>query len=452
MNLLVAGNPTKATWSLALCAAALLLQGCKPPTVINSNAPITSISNIKVDGVNYTNEAEALDAQRRGQDKVVDAVPHETDPVKGRVRIVLPDHDRLRPLIAQTEQQALKRVVTGEALEFLTSQGQQNLRQLANSIVRSGAFESAAIVEQNDIVDPAFDGADYLVWFQVRTALPNNTGPWIGAWLVERAGSVTRLGASVDAGTAPGAPRLASFVKSVRTAALRLGGRSAAGATAASLPANAGGFITVSGSGLVVGTRGYIITNEHVVRGCIAPRVLDSANASYPAHIAATDAANDLALLKIDHSWPQTASFRDGPEPRAGDPVIVAGYPLPGLVAATMSVTDGSVTTLAGPRGDSRLLQISAPVQPGNSGGPLLDRNGQVAGVVVGTLNGMVLAMATGILPQNVNFAIKAEIVRSFLDSNGVAYAHSRDAHEMSPADIGERARKFTVHVQCGRG
>ena len=436
-------------WPVVLGIVLLLLQGCKSPMAASNAGPITTINHIKIDGVEYSSQAAALEAQKQANDKRVDNLGHETDPIKGRARIILPDHDRLRPLVAQQDQQVLKRVVTGEALEYLTNLQQLGLRELADSLVRSGAFESATIVEQNDVLDPDFGGADFLVWFQVRTVLPNNAGRWIGTWLVERAGSPTKLGASVDPGTAPGTPRLASFVKSVRAAALRVGGSSVAGATAASLVGSAG---MVAGSGIVVGTQGYVVTNEHVVRGCGAPKVFDTDKTGHSAHIVATDATNDLALLKVEHRWEEAASLRQGREPRPGEEVMVAGYPLPGVVAADMSVTNGSVTTLAGPRGDSRLLQISAPVQPGNSGGPLLDANGQVAGVVVGTINGMVLALATGVMPQNVNFAIKVDILRSFLDAEGVAYAHGAAAHGLPPAEIAERARKFTVHIECGRG
>jgi hypothetical protein len=94
-------------------------------------------------------------------------------------------------------------------------------------------------------------------------------------------------------------------------------------------------------------------------------------------------------------------------------------------------------------------LQVSAPVQPGNSGGPLLDSSGSVIGVVTGTLNGVVLAVATGTIPQNVNFAIKTAVLRNFLDTNGIGYASAAPKREISPADIGELARRFTVRVEC---
>ena len=71
---------------------------------------------------------------------------------------------------------------------------------------------------------------------------------------------------------------------------------------------------------------------------------------------------------------------------------------------------------------DARMIQISAPVQPGNSGGPLLDSSGRVIGVVNSKLNEIAYAKATGDLPQNVNFAIKANVAMNFLDAHSVPY------------------------------
>ena len=100
-------------------------------------------------------------------------------------------------------------------------------------------------------------------------------------------------------------------------------------------------------------------------------------------------------------------------------------------------------------RDDSRYLQISAPVQPGNSGGPLLDASGHLVGIVTAKLNAMRLARFTGDIPQNVNFALKAEVARTFLDSKGIVYQTARSDQQLSPADVGDIARPFTVHVEC---
>jgi S1-C subfamily serine protease len=90
-------------------------------------------------------------------------------------------------------------------------------------------------------------------------------------------------------------------------------------------------------------------------------------------------------------------------------------------------------------------------VQPGNSGGPLLDMGGHLVGVVSAKLNAVAVAGLTGDIPQNVNFAIKSTIVRNFLDANAVGYATAPTRQALSAADVGDSAKKFTVLVECLR-
>jgi hypothetical protein len=127
----------------------------------------------------------------------------------------------------------------------------------------------------------------------------------------------------------------------------------------------------------------------------------------------------------------------------------VLGYPLSGLLASTANLSVGNVSALAGLGDDSRYLQISAPVQPGNSGGPLLDASGHLIGIVTSKLNAARVARITGDIPQNVNFALKAEVARSFLDSKGIAYRMERSELQLAPADVGDNASPFTVHIEC---
>jgi S1-C subfamily serine protease len=116
-----------------------------------------------------------------------------------------------------------------------------------------------------------------------------------------------------------------------------------------------------------------------------------------------------------------------------------------------VTVTGGAVSALAGLDNDSRFLQLTAPVQPGNSGGPLLDRSGHLVGVVSGKLNALAVAGIVGDIPQNVNFAIKETVVEAFLDAHAVSYGTSSARPALATADVADLARKFTVLVECWR-
>jgi serine protease Do len=157
--------------------------------------------------------------------------------------------------------------------------------------------------------------------------------------------------------------------------------------------------------------------------------------------IMARDVTNDLALITVDTRPTTFASFRSGV--RLGEGVAVFGFPLAGLLATSGNFTLGNVTAVAGLGDDTRILQISAPIQPGNSGGPLLDYSGNVVGVVEGKLND---------LAQNVNFAIKANVVTDFLDANSFAYTSgSLGSTALQQSEIAERAKSLAVMIECNK-
>ena len=200
-----------------------------------------------------------------------------------------------------------------------------------------------------------------------------------------------------------------------------------------------------SGTGFVVSAAGHVLTNNHVVEGCREMRVGDSEALD----VVATDKTTDLAVLKLRQPRAAVASFRDGNYARPGEDVVVLGYPLHGLLGSDAIVTTGVINALAGIRNDRRLIQISAPVQPGNSGGPVLDSSGNIVGVVVAKLNALGVAKATGDIPENVNFAINEATARSFLDAYHVSYGLAASAARLSVPDVASKASRFTLLLEC---
>lgn len=225
------------------------------------------------------------------------------------------------------------------------------------------------------------------------------------------------------------------------------------GARPASPPSEVSGSSTspkpVSiGSGFFVSHDGDLITNNHVVEGCRELRVVRD-DTSNTARVVGTNVGADLAVLRVPYKAADIASFRTDLE-KPGEAVIVAGYPLQGLLTSKASVTTGIISALAGPKENENLIQITAPVQPGNSGGPLVDAHGIVIGVIVSKLNSLSVARATGLLPENINFAVKADLARALLDKNGVRYDASQSkVEQLAIPEIAEKVFKFTAMVQC---
>ena len=206
------------------------------------------------------------------------------------------------------------------------------------------------------------------------------------------------------------------------------------------------------GTGFLVSPHGHVITNHHVAAGCWDLRT-EVFGETRSLRFLGSDAANDLALLQLTGRLPGTyATFREGRAIRPGDDIVAVGFPLRGILAPEANVTTGSVSASAGPGNDARFLQVSAPIQAGSSGGPVLDRAGNVAGVVFAKLDSLAIASVTGDIPQNVNFAIKAQVVTEFLRNSGIETARAASSRAMSAADIGDVARGYTLFIECADG
>ena len=197
-----------------------------------------------------------------------------------------------------------------------------------------------------------------------------------------------------------------------------------------------------TGSGFFVDRSGALVTNAHVVEGCRSM----TARGYGPLTLVATDPASDLALLRSARAPKSFVQLRNG-SPRLGEAVVVAGYPVRDILENGLNVTSGNVSALAGIAGDRRFFQITAPIQPGNSGGPIMDDGGRLVGVAVATLAGD--ALGGRALPQNVNFAVAPFVLESFLKENGITYATAKDGRRQGAEAIAAQARQHTVSLEC---
>jgi S1-C subfamily serine protease len=206
-----------------------------------------------------------------------------------------------------------------------------------------------------------------------------------------------------------------------------------------------------TGSGIILNTSGDVLTNNHVVKSCKAVLIKGRNAAPVVARVDATDPKNDLAIVKFDPAAAvgTPAVFRRESRPaKLGEGIGVIGYPLMGILSAEPKATFGQINSIAGFNNDYTLLQISAPVQPGNSGGPVLDGAGSVVGVVVSQAS-VGLAAITGAVPQNINFAIRGEFAQIFLTAHGVKFSTSGSQRKLETDEIAALGQKSTVLVVC---
>jgi S1-C subfamily serine protease len=208
----------------------------------------------------------------------------------------------------------------------------------------------------------------------------------------------------------------------------------------------------IAGSGFVVSESGFILTNDHVAGHCTEAHTGDG----QALKLIAASSDFDLALLKMNRnqtpsgkSSKAVATFRPGAEAPLGASVITFGYPLEGLLSSHGNVSTGIIAAESGIGDDKTYIQISAPVQPGNSGGPVLDMHGNVVGVVESKLDAIAVAGATGSLSENVNFAVRESVVRKFLADAGLAVQSGPPMQTMTVADIAARAEQFSIPITC---
>lgn len=200
-----------------------------------------------------------------------------------------------------------------------------------------------------------------------------------------------------------------------------------------------------SGTGFFVNSGGWLVTNKHVVDGC--RRTAVDGYGEVKRVVRNPDI--DLALLRVSNTGNiRPLALRAGP-PKLGEDIVALGYPLPGFLSDAIKITTGNINSLAGIENDPLFLQVSAPIQPGNSGGPLLDRKGAVIGVTSKTVSKK-LSDVIDFNVQNVNFALRIEAVRKFLSDEGIAFETADgDASELSTSEIAEKAAPGTVQVLC---
>jgi len=205
--------------------------------------------------------------------------------------------------------------------------------------------------------------------------------------------------------------------------------------------------LIATGSGFFVSSDGYFVTNYHVVKGASVIRIKRKDDV-FDAKIARVDAVNDIAVLKAAGNFP-FLSLGHAEAVMLGADVFTIGFPNPNLQGFAPKLTRGDISGRSGLLDDPRMFQISIPLQPGNSGGALVDEHGNVVGVVSAKLSAAAALKVTGELPENVNYAVKSSFVLGFLESIPEVTAKLKEPNtsDMQFADVVEKAKEAAVLV-----
>jgi S1-C subfamily serine protease len=198
-----------------------------------------------------------------------------------------------------------------------------------------------------------------------------------------------------------------------------------------------------SGTGFFISNDGYLLTNRHVVNDCKSVGAI-ALQGLYEVTVVETSATLDLALLKFS-GWSGPFGDFASKMPEQGDEVYAIGFPLLEDFRA-IKITDGIVSGLSGSEGNSSEMQVTAAIQPGNSGGPLVDDSGHVIGVVAAKYTGQV---QKGVYAEGISFAVAHEAVIGFLQVNGIKPVRAKTKPNVKPRDIIKDAKQWTVPLIC---
>jgi len=202
-----------------------------------------------------------------------------------------------------------------------------------------------------------------------------------------------------------------------------------------------------SGTGFFISKDGHIITNNHVIDSCHTNKVNYQGNV-VAAKILARDRINDLALLQADIK-PKDIFNISTDDVDLLEEIYVAGYPFGKAVSSSVKVTRGVVSALSGLGDNYSNIQIDAALQPGNSGGPIINNKGNVVGIAVSKLDYEKVIEAFGTIPENTNFGIKSSVLQTFTKSNNLNLPQTKSRGVISTKQIGDKIKNATIYLGC---
>jgi S1-C subfamily serine protease len=205
-------------------------------------------------------------------------------------------------------------------------------------------------------------------------------------------------------------------------------------------------YKVASGTGFFVTREGHLITNHHVVEGCEDVKLHSKGNIHLTTKIA-NDVKNDLAILKVDQVPSHIFPLADK-SPFPLQDIIVAGFPFGDRVSSSLKFTQGIVSSVSGIANDYSQIQIDAALQPGNSGGPILDKFGNVVAVAVAKLSLEKILEDFGVVPENTNFGVKASAVKNLMEGNRLQYKSS-NTEILSKQELSQATTDGTVFLSC---
>lgn len=406
------------TWSLTK------LEG--PPASGGSN-PHSNAGRFVVGGRTFSTRAEAHAEQRRELDALLRGADVFGRQIDFDCRVIVPSVATFLSLVRDPNAD------TAELRDFIATANQAAYVGVAEFLRATNAFRTVEteLRDGGESVVPA--SHEVVIWLE----------PSSGQWFLKKPLDTASAAIPIDVADSNAARKWNAWCRRVREIASVDGG--------ASVPPPAGGSqgsadapkpMIVSGTGFVVDRAGIIVTNEHVIQGATRIDVHLADGSAVPARLIQANPDVDLAILAIDKELPISTTLRATDMIVPGEDVFVIGFPLPSIFSKVEgTITTGSVNALTGFENEIHVFRFQAPIQPGNSGGPIFDENGCVAGVCFGSMSPEV--------GQSLYYGIKSSTLREMLNACRVKWEACTSNTTLKASEIWTRYRDAVVRIEC---
>ncbi len=354
--------------------------------------------NFMVGGINYNSKEEAIQKYKQLNEDNVNAIVAKKECIDSKVLVVINTMKKM-------EDTAIKYTRSKEStqpiiVEYISEAAFDSWKMHYSGLVKRNLFKKVDFITDEFPENINNSNYDYIIYL-------HNPNPTLFLWYIKGKNFTEPQLISTDSSVwkESSFQKLSNWLESLEKI---MTGNS---------PNEVGKQSVAFGTGFAVSSDGFIVTANHVIAGHSKISVKFENADWIPAKIVKFSKSNDIAILSIDKSVSDYLILTDTKKLKQADRVFTMGYPATYVLGVEPKYTEGYVSSLSGIQGEDSLMQVSVPIQPGNSGGPLVNDKGQVVGMVTSTAAVSAFYKFTGTLPQNINWAVKSDYIKLLINT-----------------------------------
>lgn len=358
-----------------------------------------------VGGMTYYSKNEAINKLDQMNSMDLEGIVPISNPIEASALVTINAMERMEDtaIVYNPNKESTKRIYIDYLSEFWFKTFKMNYEALQKRNLFSKVKFSSDIYPEN-VKNNDFDYIIYLY----------NPSPNLAQWFIKGKTLTEPQLVNTDMSKPGGPQRLMSWIDSIEKT---VRGNSTASPSPSPSVTDRNKRQPSYGTGFAVAKNGTIVTAYHVVSGHENISVKFENGEWLPARLIKYSKSNDIAILAIDKNVNEYLKLTDTKKLKQADRVFTMGYPATNVLGTEPKYTEGYVSSLSGIQDEDSLMQVSVPIQPGNSGGPLVNSKGDVVGLITSTAAVNAFYKFTGSLPQNINWAVKSDYIQLLIDS-----------------------------------